>query len=227
MEAMSSRRTFLATAASYGRVPGANDRPRIGVIGNGGRGSYLMKEAMKSADVEIGAVCDIYDARRDKAAAAAGAQARKYGDYRQVLTQNDIDAVIVATPDHWHAAITVDACKAGKDVYVEKPMVHYPKDGQAIVKAARDHKRIVQVGMQGRGMKQNIDARDQYVRSGVMGKVGMARTWYTSNNGYILTPPPGMEKKPEGLDLGPLAGARPPDPLEPGGVLQPLQVAAL
>jgi predicted dehydrogenase len=128
-------------------------------------------------------------------------------DYRQVLAMTDIDAVIVATPDHWHANITVDACKAGKDVYVEKPMVHYPKDGQAIVKAARQHQRIIQVGMQGRGMAQYIEAKQKYVDGGIMGKVGMVRTWYLSNKGYILEPPPGMEKKPDGLDweswLGP------------------------
>lgn len=205
----SSRRSFLAasTALSYTRALGANDRPRVGVIGNGPRGQYLMRELKKSLDIDIPAVCDIYDVRRDKAAEIAGGNPNKYGDYRQVLAHNDIDAVIVATPDHWHAAITVDACKAGKDVYVEKPMVHFPKDGQAIVKAAREHKRIIQVGTQGRGMKQHIDAREQYVESGIMGKVGMARTWYTSNRGYIQAPPPGMEKKPAGLDwerwLGP------------------------
>ncbi len=142
-----TRRGFLA-AAAYVRVPGANSRPRIGVIGTGPRGSYLMGEAMRALDVEVAAVCDVYDARREKARAQAGPQAQAYADYRAVLERPDLDGVIVATPDHWHAAITVDACKAGKDVYVEKPMVHYPKDGQAIVRAARQYKRVVQVGMQ-------------------------------------------------------------------------------
>lgn len=125
-----SRRVFLAgaTAASYERILGANDRLRIGLIGCGGRGMYLMREMKETNDVTFGAVCDVYDARRDKAVHAAGAGAQAFGDYRQVA-MNEIDAVIVATPDHWHSAITVDACKAGKDVYVEKPMVHYPKDG--------------------------------------------------------------------------------------------------
>ena len=204
METNTSRRAFVAaaaTASSYQRILGANERPVIGVIGNGGRGQYLMREAKKSLDIEIAAVCDIYDARRDKAAEiAANPNVKKFGDHRQVLAMNDIDAVIVATPDHWHGPIAVDACKAGKDVYIEKPMVHTPKDGQAIVRAARDNKRIIQVGMQGRGMGQNIEARQKYVEGGIMGKVGMARTWYTSNRGYIQEAPEGMAQKPAGLD---------------------------
>ena len=204
METNTSRRAFVAaaaTASSYQRILGTNERPVIGVIGNGGRGQYLMREAKKSLDIEIAAVCDIYDARRDKAAEiAANPNVKKFGDHRQVLAMNDIDAVIVATPDHWHGPIAVDACKAGKDVYIEKPMVHTPKDGQAIVRAARDNKRIIQVGMQGRGMGQNIEARQKYVEGGIMGKVGMARTWYTSNRGYIQEAPEGMAQKPAGLD---------------------------
>ncbi|MCL4402740.1 MAG: Gfo/Idh/MocA family oxidoreductase, partial [Acidobacteria bacterium] len=157
MSSDTSRRRFLtaaaaSSAASVSRVLGANDRIRMGVIGTGGRGQYLMKELNKLGGIEWVAVCDVYDVRRDKAAELAGGEVRKYGDHRRVLDHKDIDAVIVATPDHWHSLITVDACKAGKDVYVEKPMVHYPKDGQAIVKAVRENKRILQVGMQGRGL---------------------------------------------------------------------------
>jgi predicted dehydrogenase len=205
----------MATAASYNRILGANSRPAIGVIGVGGRGSYLMRTLKRAVDAEIRAVCDVYDARRDAAAKAAGSDPKKYGDYKQVLAHNDIDAVIVATPDHWHGAITVDACKAGKDVYVEKPMVHTPKDGLAIVRAARDHKRVIQVGTQGRGMTQNIEALEKYVRSGVMGKVGMAQTWYMSNRGYIQTAPPGMQRKPDGLDWDRWLGPGPKIPWNP------------
>jgi len=117
-----------------------------------------------------------------------------------VIARKDLDAVIVATPDHWHARIAVDAMHAGKDVYIEKPMVHFPKDGLAIVKAARETRRIVQVGMQGRGLPQFVEAKQKFIDSGAIGKVGLARTWYTSNSGYIQTPPPGMDKKPDGLD---------------------------
>ncbi|HEY3291727.1 MAG TPA: Gfo/Idh/MocA family oxidoreductase, partial [Anaerolineae bacterium] len=219
----SSRRLFLgaATAASYGRIVGANDRPSVGLIGAGPRGQYLMRLLKKALDVNIPAVCDVYDVRRAKAAEVAGAGCKQYGDYRQVLQHSDIDAVIVATPDHWHAPITVDACQAGKDVYVEKPMVHTPEDGQAIVKAARKYKRVIQVGMQGRAMRQNIDAKEQFIQSGVMGKVGMARTWYTSNTGYILTPPAGTEQKPAGLDWERWLGRGPKIPWNPGVYFSP------
>ena len=111
----------VVTAASYGRILGANDRPHVGAIGTGGRGSYLIGEVKKAADVDISAVCDLYDVRRDRAAKLAGGYPKKYGDYRQVLEQNDIDAVIIATPDHWHAPIAIDACEAGKDTSRELP----------------------------------------------------------------------------------------------------------
>jgi predicted dehydrogenase len=185
------------------------------VIGTGGRGQYLMKTIRRAADANIRAVCDVYDVRREQAAKAAGTDPKQFTEYKQVLAQNDIDAVIIATPDHWHGPIAVDACKAGKDIYVEKPMVHKPADGQAIVKAARDHKRIVQVGTQGRGMTQNIEAADKYVRGGIMGKVGMAQTWYMSNRGYIQTAPAGMQAKPAGLDWDRWLGPGPKIPWNP------------
>jgi predicted dehydrogenase len=197
-----SRRQFLtATALSAVRVLGANDRIRIGVIGTGGRGQYLMKALQKTAPegFQFVAVCDIYDVRRAQASKIAGG-VEQYVDYEQVLARKDVDAVIVATPDHWHSAVATAALDAGKDVYVEKPMVHYPKDGQAIVKAARANRRIVQVGMQGRVLPQFVEAKQRYIDTGVIGKVGLARAWYTSNTGYIQTPPEGMKAKPEGLD---------------------------
>jgi len=220
MEA-ASRRSFLrtsaavTTAASARRVLGANDRLRLAVIGTGGRGQYLMKELNRHGGVEWVAVCDVYDERRAQALKLAGPSTEQYLDYKQILARKDVDAVIVATPDHWHATITVEALKAGKDVYVEKPMVHFPRDGQAIVKAMRENKRVVQVGTQGRLLPQFVEAKQKYIDSGVMGKVGLARTWYTSNTGYIKTPPPGMEKKPEGLDWQRWLGPGPKAPWNP------------
>lgn len=209
----STRRSFLRTsailgsAASAGRILGANDRIRVAVIGTGPRGKYLMNELNKAGGIEWVAVCDVYDVRRAEAAQIGGAGVEQYADYRQILSRKDVDAVIVATPDHWHAAITVEAVKAGKDVYVEKPMVHTPEDGLAIVKAVRENRRVLQVGMQGRKMPQFAEAKQKYIDTGVMGKVGLARTWYTSNTGYIQKAPAGMERKPDGLDwnrwLGP------------------------
>jgi len=215
-----SRRTFL-TAASSLRVLGANDRPKLGVIGTGGRGQYLMRSINQMKDVDWIAVCDVYDVRRDQAEKLTGRSVPKYGDHRRLLEHKDIDAVIIATPDHWHAPIAVDALRAGKDVYVEKPMVHNPKDGQAIVKAVRETGRILQVGTQGRTLPQFVEAKQKYVDSGVIGKVGLARTWYLSNSGYVLEPPPGMERKPEGLDWERWLGRGPKVPWNPGIYFSP------
>ena len=214
-----TRRIFLgsATAASAARVLGASERIRIGVIGTGGRGQWLMKALQRIAgdQIQFVAVCDVYDVRRNQAVQIAGGAAEQYLDYRQVLERKDVDAVIIATPDHWHAVMTVDALNAGKDVYVEKPMVHFPRDGQAIVRAARANRRIVQVGTQGRGLPNFVEAKQRYIDTGIMGKVGLARTWYTSNNGYIRTAPPGFERKPEGLDWNRWLGPGPKVPWNP------------
>ena len=213
-----SRRQFLAaTAASAGRVLGANARIRIAVVGTGGRGQYLMKtlNTIAPGEVEFVAVCDVYDVRRAQAVKIAGGTAEQYVDYRQVLARKDVDAVIVATPDHWHGAVATDALNAGKDVYVEKPMVHHPKDGQSIVKAARANRRIVQVGMQGRLLPHFVEAKQKYIDTGVIGKVGLARTWYLSNSGYVRTAPPGFERKPEGLDWDRWIGPGPKVPWNP------------
>jgi predicted dehydrogenase len=219
-----SRRSFLATAASAAsaaRAFGANESIRVGVIGTGGRGQYLLKELLNVGRAEVVAVCDIYDVRRAQAAKIPPNAAEQYLDYHQILERKDVDAVIVATPDHWHAQITVDALNAGKDVYVEKPMVHKPEDGQAIVKAVRTNSRVLQVGTQGRGLSQFRILKDRYFESGILGKVGMVRTWYTSNSGYVLTPPQGMEKKPEGLDWDRWLGPGPKVEWNPGIYFSP------
>lgn len=210
-----------ATAASYSRILGANDRLTMGIIGAGPRGQYLMEEVNRAGGVQWSAVCDIYNVRRDKAASIAGGNVKTYGDHRQLLEHKEIDAVIVATPDHWHAPIAVDVCNAGKDVYVEKPMVHYPKDGQAIVKAVRANKRVLQVGMQARAVPHFQEARKQVVESGKIGKVGLVRTWYDANAGYIFTAPPGMETKPDGLDWDRWIGRGPKIPWNPGVYFSP------
>jgi predicted dehydrogenase len=225
--ASSSRREFLkasaavTTASSYNRILGANDTIRLGCIGNGGRGKYLMRTLNRIGGVSWPAVCDVYSVRRDEAATIAGGSVKTFNDHRELLDLQDIDAVIVATPDHWHSAVTVDACKAGKDVYVEKPMVHTPKDGQALVKAVRQYKRICQVGMQARAMPHFQEARQKYVESGAIGKVGLVRTWYDANGGYTLVTPPGMEKQPEGLDWKRWCGPGPQVPWNPGIFFSP------
>jgi predicted dehydrogenase len=216
-----SRRSFLAgsaslaTAASYNRIAGANDRPRIGLIGAGGRGTYLMREARKSLDAAFPAVCDVYDARRDKAAQIAGGDAKRYADYRQVLAERDIDAVIVATPDHWHAAITVDACKAGKDVYVEKPMTWSIEQGKEIMAAVKKTDRILQVGSQAKTSAITAKARE-IVKSGALGKVSMVRMANHRNSpagAWVYPIPP--DASPQTIDWERFLGPSPKRPFDP------------
>ena len=217
-----SRRTFLSstvagtfTAASAARVLGANDRIRLGIIGTGGRGSYLMQEAKKIGGIEWISVCDAWDVRREKAESLVGTAVQKDADYRKLLDRRDIDAVIVATPDHWHSRMTVDACRAGKDVYVEKPMTSVPMQGHDVVKAVRDHKRIVQVGVQQRSMANFIEAYEKIVKTGLLGEVHMVRTIWNANGGYLTPVPAGMEQKPAGLDWDAFLGWLPKIPWDP------------
>src|SRR5260370_15018118 len=140
-----TRREFAAALAAQVAL-GANDKVVVGLIGCGGRGRYVARRMRETAGGEFGAVCDVHQPRAASAREWAGSQARAYGDFRRLLEQKDIDAVLVATPDHWHAAVTILACQAGKDVYVEKPLAHNVRDGRAMLTAARKYNRIVQAG---------------------------------------------------------------------------------
>ena len=128
---------------------GAEEKIRVASIGSGGRGRYLI-EQFKEVGAEIPAVCDIYEPNLQAGLKLASTGARPARDYRRVLEDKSIDAVIVSTPDHWHARMVIDAVEAGKDVYVEKPMAHKFEEGFAIVEAVRRTRRVVQVGMQRR-----------------------------------------------------------------------------
>ena len=159
----------LFTAASYSRVRGANDRIRLGLIGAGGRGLSVMGTFQKNAEVQVVAVCDVYGARVERAKSRA-AGAAGFTDHRKLLEAGDLDAVLIATPDHWHAAIAIDALRAGKDVYVEKPLTLRIEEGPAIVKAARENDRICQVGMQQRSGPHYMRARDEVRAAGQAGQ---------------------------------------------------------
>ena len=146
-------------ASSYSRVRGANDRIGAGVIGCGGRGLYIMELFQHVPAVQAVAACDVYGERiRDAQQKAVGAKG--FSDHRALLESKDVDVVIVATPDHWHAAVSIDAMQAGKDVYVEKPMTFRMEEGPQMVKAARLNKRICQAGMQQRSGPHYMQARD-------------------------------------------------------------------
>src|ERR1022692_2847254 len=196
---MQSRRSFLvgaATAASAARVFGANDRVRLGLIGAGGRGNHLVRMANANGGIEWVALCDAWDQRRDETAGRLGVPVKKHGDYRAFLDQKDIDAVIVATWDHMHSRVTCDACRAGKDVFVEKPMTSLPLQGVSVVETVRETHRIVQVGVQQRSMPHFIEAKQKFIDTGALGKVNMVRTFWNANSGYLGKPPAGMETFP-------------------------------
>lgn len=195
------------TAASYARVMGANDRLRLGLIGCGGRGVGVMRLFQKEPVITVTAVCDVYGVRADKAATLAPG-ARSFADHRRFLEHKDLDVVLIATPDHWHAACTIDALNAGKDVYVEKPLTLTIEEGPQIVRAARVNNRICQVGMQQRSGKHYLRAKQEYFDTGKLGKITLARTWWHGNGAHLMKAPPELAKQPSNLDwaryLGPV-----------------------
>jgi predicted dehydrogenase len=170
------RRAFLAAAQA--RVLGANDRVRAGVIGAGGRGQFLTSE-FKEIGAEMAAVCDAYEPNLQAGLKAANTGAREYRDYRRLLEDKSLDAVVVASPDHWHAQMVIDAVHAGKDVYVEKPMTHTIKEGHDVVAAVRSTKRVVQVGTQRRSSPLFLDAK-KVMDSGATGPVRLVNSWWVN-----------------------------------------------
>ena len=206
------RRAFLrgvtaATALSYSRVFGANDRVQLGLIGCGERGRSDMGKFIKAGNTDVVALCDIYGAQTDRAKQDA-ANARSFTDHRALLALKDVDVALIAVPDHWHAATATDALNAGKDVYVEKPLTLKIEEGPIIVKAARLNNRICQVGMQQRSGKHYLEAKQLYMDTGKLGKITLARTWWHGNSYHLRKAPASLQTQPANLDwahfLGPL-----------------------
>jgi predicted dehydrogenase len=215
-----SRRAFVAgtaSALSASRVMGANDRIRLGIVGTGGRGQHLIRMAQLAGGDKIQwvALCDAWDQRRDEGAARIGTPVEKLASYRALLDRRDIDGVIVATLDHTHSAVAADACRAGKDVFVEKPMTSLPMQGHDLVKAVRETNRILQVGTQQRSIAHFAEAKERFFDSGMIGQVNMVRTWWNANGGYLTPVPPGMDRKPAGLDWDAVLGWLPKIPWDP------------
>src|SRR5262245_4100256 len=140
----------MLSARSYAQAAGANERIGIGLIGFGLIGRIHARSFMGLANARIVAVADTYAPRRHAAAELVGNEARRYSDFRQLLEDKSVDAVVVATPDHWHALQTMMACAAGKDVYVEKPLHLFVEEGRWMIDVARRFRRVVQVGTQQR-----------------------------------------------------------------------------
>lgn len=162
------------------RVQGANDRLRFGLIGSGGRGRQDWESFLKQPEVEPVAVCDVYQPFREQGIAMTEGRAKAHKDFREVLDRKDIDTVIVATPDHWHAVITIAACQAGKDVYCEKPLSLTVVEGRKMVEAARKHNRIVQAGSQQRSGAHYAQAV-KLIQDGGIGDVHRIRAGYQRN----------------------------------------------
>ena len=176
-----ARTAGIFTAMSYEKIVGANNRINFGFIGTGGRGTALMEKCcLNRRDVNVAAVCDVYTPHHERAATIirreGGRLAVQFRDFRYLLGLKEIDAVVIATPDHWHALMTIMACQAGKDIYLEKPISHSLFEEAPMIKAMKDHQRIVQVGTQQQSDKIITDAVN-IVRSGTLGKINYAECW--------------------------------------------------
>jgi predicted dehydrogenase len=197
-----------ASALSYSRILGANERVQLGLIGCGSRGVGVMNSFVKVGNVDVTALCDVYTPQFDRAKQNAPA-AKTYGDHRQLLESKDLDAVLIAVPDHWHMATAIDALNAGKDVYIEKPLTLRIEEGPAIVKAARLNKRVCQVGMQQRSGRHYLQAKQEYFDTKKLGKITLVRTWWHGNTFHLRRAPENLRTQPADLDwgrfLGPLA----------------------
>lgn len=170
----------VASAASHTRAAGANERVGIGVIGVGNRGDQLMNVMANCPAAQVTAVCDVYQPYLDRAKERVGASAKGYIDYRKMLEDPAVEAVVIATPDHWHAKQMIDACRAGKDVYVEKPLSLTVSEGRRMVEVANETGRIVQMGAQ-RHSAPYIREACQAIREGAIGKVTYVRCFHLVN----------------------------------------------
>jgi len=205
-------------AAGLAAAAPASDRIQIGFIGLGGQGTSRLNEFLRHPDVAAAAVCDVDSTHLDRAAAivakARGQEPAKFRDFRKLLERKDLDAVMVATPDHWHALTTIQACQAGKDVFVEKPLSYSIGEGRAMVTAARSHQRITQMGNHIHNDRSTYRRVVEVIKSGALGTIRRVDCSLTVGNTALGRPSDGTP--PAELDyefwLGP-APKRPYNPL--------------
>jgi predicted dehydrogenase len=178
---------------------GAGDRIHLGIIGCGGMGLDNLNNCARHPDVVVTAACDVWPARRDAVVARFKGSCKGYADFREMLQQPGLDAVIIATPPHWHTLLAVAACEAGKDIYLQKPMTLHVGESLAVRNAVRRHGIICQVGTQIHA-SENYRRVVEFIRSGNLGKVAVARTFNVMNQGpegvgrsNVTTPPPGLD----------------------------------
>ena len=211
--------TVGATAASRAAWAGSRETKRVGLIGTGWYGKCDLLRLIQVAPVEVVSLCDV-DKRMlaEAAEIVASRQAsrktpRTYADYRAMLKEKDLDIVLIATPDHWHALTAIAAMEAGADLYLQKPISIDVAEGQAILAAARKHKRVVQIGTQRRSTPHLIEARDRIIREGKLGKIGLVEIYcyYHMRNG---SSPPDQDP-PDTLDWAMWTGPAPLRPYNP------------
>lgn len=224
-----SRRDFLQTvgaglalgltASNYRALAGVgpSERIQMGFIGVGSRGTELLREFMQHDDVEVAAICDVDESHLNQAVAAVGKKGKRkpqgFRDFRKLLEQREIEAVLIATPDHWHALPTIKAFQAGKDVYVEKPLSYSIGEGRMMVKAALANQRISQVGIQIHNHTPNYRRAVELVKSGMLGKISRVTCWRTSDAKGNGNPPDG--RSPAELDYDFWLGPAPKRPYNP------------
>ena len=229
MKTRRSRRDFLQAVAGVAAAPtilraqpgptpqsvAANDRIRVAIFGMGIRGQQDVRSALRAPGVELVAAADVYDGRLTLAKELWGGHLFTTRDYREVLARPDVDAVIIATPDHWHAQMAADAMKAAKDVYVEKPMVQEIDEGPRIIDTARQTSRILQVGSQHASSIVYAKARELF-RAGAIGELNLVEAWINRNSSmgawqYSIPP----DASPQTIDWDRFLGRAPKRPFEP------------
>jgi predicted dehydrogenase len=179
---MQTRRTILFAGAStlLAQTP-PSDRVHLGVIGSGSRGTFVMTVFQKNPALQVAAICDVYEPNLENALSTAskipGTHPRTYRNYKDLLADKDIHAVLIATPEHWHHRMVLDALAAGKDIYVEKPLCQTPEQGIELLEAEKKSKSVVQVGMQRRSYDLYLEAR-KMVAADTLGPVHMVRAWW-------------------------------------------------
>jgi predicted dehydrogenase len=214
-----TRRTFakaltaagVSTALNSLRVMGASDRVRLGFIGPGNRGDQVLDGFLSQQDCEVVAVCDLYQPYMDFASRKIGKNPRQFKDYRKMLDLKDVDAVVIATPDHWHALQTIHAFQAGKDVYVEKPLSLRVAEGRKMVESARRQNRVTQVGLMRHSAPLCKEAVE-IIRGGGIGKVTSIRSFHIENEWPKGIGNPADENPPADFDWDAWLGPAPKVP---------------
>ena len=184
---------FGFSAKSYKNIIGANDRIHVAAIGLNGRGNSMVGTIAKQKNTELSCVCDVDSRAMPKAInsvmkAGQTTTPKSEGDCRKVLEDKSIDAIYIATPDHWHAPLTIMGCQAGKHVYVEKPLSHNPREGELAIAVARKYDRVVQMGAQRRSAPILTQGIEQ-LHNGIIGRVYLAKTWYTNTRKSLFLKP--------------------------------------